>query len=71
MEPMVSPVIMVRMVSLALMESPVIKVVHRSAPIKRSTYVSDCCLLFHWTSLGEPGLQGIPGDDGDDGNQGA
>ena len=68
MEPMVSPVIMVRMVSLALMESPVIKVVHRSAPIKRSMYVSDCCLLFHWTSLGEPGLQGIPGDDG---NQGA
>ena len=32
--------------------------------------MNDCCLLFHWTSLGEPGLIGEPGDDGNPGPQG-
>ena len=33
--------------------------------------MNDCCLLFHWTSLGEPGLTGQPGVDGKDGDPGA
>ena len=32
--------------------------------------MSDCCLLFHWTSLGDPGLKGEPGVDGKDGDPG-
>ena len=31
--------------------------------------MSDCCLLFHWTSLGESGPKGADGDPGPQGRQ--
>ena len=74
-------VLLAMMVPLAMMvetESPVKKVVHRSAPIKRSTtYVNGMHVVFtssfHWTSLGdvgETGRDGAPGINGTDGRRG-